>query len=340
MKIATVFFCLLILISSINAAAAVNFTPAPITTIIYCPSELPPPPSVFDVYTVEDLRAVDYQSPNIVSIELMNDIEITDEFWKPIGSFSKPFTGEFNGNNHTITFTKDTEFIPAVGSENTGCGLFGYVYDGQIQDLNIVLQGNLTSRENNTGALVGIINLNYSSVLLSSSAPSATIINCNVFGNGYSVSGENNVGGLVGNIVRGSIVNSSSDCSVTAENNAGGLVGFASHGVILNSSASSSVISKEYAGALIGYISNETTISNSSADGAVKPKGAFGNFIGGWAENYKPTVLDCFYQETEVDLEPVPIGNDEKATKTAMAAIMSIVLLAIVIVIIYSKKRN
>ena len=332
MKIITVFFCLLILISSVNVAVS---------------WQVPAPPSEFEVYTIEDLRAVDYQPSNIISIELMNDIEITDNSWKPIGSANKPFTGEFNGNNHTITFTKDTEFIPAVGSENSGCGLFGYIYDGQIRDLNIVLQGNLTSFENNTGVLAGIVNLNYSAILVSSSPPSATIINCSVSGVGYSVSGKNNVGGLVGNIIRSSIENSSSDCSVmTSGNNAGGLVGFVSHGVILNSSASGSVQAVENAGGLIGYISNQTTVSNSSAEGSVKPAGFFGNFIGNWDENYKPTVVNCKYQEAEVDLEPIPIPLDPILCYSGnsllfyLAAGIGIILLIAVAAIFYFKKKK
>ena len=308
---------------------------------------IPAPPSEFEVYTAEDLKAVDYQPSNIVSIVLMNDITITDEVWKPIGS-SKPFTGEFKGNNHTITFTKDTEFIQAFGSENTGCGLFGYVYNGQIRDLNVVFLGNLKSSENNTGALVGILNGNNSSI-----APSPSIVNCNVVSsNGYSVSlqsvsqfslsGANNVGGLVGHVINGSIENSSSECSVTASgNNAGGLVGFISHGTILNSSASGSVKAAENAGGLIGYISNETTISNSSADGSVKPAGAFGDFIGNWDDNYKPTIMNCFYRGTEVDLAPVSEVEIYYKNYTFFIFLAAgILLLIAVAVIFYLKKRN
>jgi len=314
MKIATVFFCLLIFISSVNVAVSLSI-----------------PNPLFEVYTVEDLKSIESNSCNV---KLMNDLEITDEVWKPIGQANHPFDRTFDGNNYTITFKGDVRFEHVTDSQNEGYGLFGYVHNGRIRNLNVVFQGNLTSFENNTGTLVGIVNKDIY-------IPFSEIFNCSVSSEGYSISGKNNVGGLAGHVINGSIENSSSDCSVIAiGNNAGGLVGSASHGTILSSSASGDVKSVENAGALIGYISNETTISNSSADGAVKPKGAFGNFIGDWAEDYKPTVLDCFYQETEVDLESVPIGNDEKATKTAMAAIMSIVLLAIVIVIIYSKKRN
>jgi The GLUG motif. len=330
MKIITVFFCLLILISSVNVAVSLSL-PAPF----------------FEVYTVEDLKSVEYHQHYVSYVVLMNDLEITDEVWKPIGQANRPFNLTFYGNNHTITFTKDTEFMPSVGSENSGCGLFGYIYDGQIRDLNVVLQGNLTSLENNTGALVGIINLNYSAVLVSSSPPSATILNCSVSSNGYSVSGENNVGGMVGNIIRGSIKKSSSDCSVTASgNNAGGLVGFTSHGTILDSSASGSVKAAENAGGLIGYISNQTTVSNSSVEGSVEPVGFFGNFIGNWDENYKPTVVNCKYQEAEVDLESVPIPLDPILCYSGnsllfyLAAGIGIILLIVIAATFYFKKRS
>jgi len=294
MKFITVFFCLLILISSVNMAVSLS---------------LPFPP--FEVYTVEDLKAVDDLSPlSLIShIELMNDLEITDEVWKPIGQVNRPFKRIFNGNNHTITFKEDMEFIPSVDSENAGCGLFGYAHNGRIYDLNVIFQGNLTSRENNTGSLVGILDGNHSYSLL------PAIVNCHISNDGYSISGKNNVGGLVGCVINSTIENSSAECSVVSSgNSAGGLVGFVFNGTIANSSASGSVQAVENAGGLIGYISNQTivsnssartTISNSFADSSVKPAGKFGNFIGGWDENYKPEVVNCFYRETEVDLESV-----------------------------------
>ena len=351
MKIISIFFCLLILISSVNVAVSSEPEPVDEPIIIYCFEGDEPLPTVFAVYTVEDLRAVDYQPSNIEYIELMNDLEIMDSsWWKPIGKANKPFTREFNGNNHTITFKGDMELVPSVGSENSGCGLFGYVYNGQINDLNVIFQGNLTSFENNTGVLVGILDGNHA-------YDSPAIVNCHVSNDGYSVSlhsisqysvsGKNNVGGLVGYVINGTIENSSSDCLVTASgNNAGGLVGLVSRGTLINSSASGSVRAVENVGGFIGYISNQTTISNSFADSSVKSAGKFGNFIGNWDENYKPDVVNSFYKEKEVDLESVPpnvpspsICYDRKPLQYLVVGIGIILLIAVVGIFYFKKKK-
>jgi len=329
-------------------------------------------PPVYFIYSVDDLRAIEYNSDILAGFLLMNDIEITDETWNPIGSTNRPFKGIFYGNNHTITFTKDTELSQPIGYENSGSGLFGNIYSGEIYDLTIVLNGNLSSDSANVGSLVGIMNGNSSQANYTSSS----IVNCTVLSNGYRISGAGNTGGLVGSVINGSVENSFSDCSVLSEgNNSGGLIGYVFNGTFNNSSAAGSISSKGnnaggfiglmrmgsisdsfatgsveaigYAGAFAGYISDETTISNSFANGAVKPKGVFGNFIGGWAEDYKPTVADCFYQETEVDLEPVPPVSDvEVYYKNYTLFYALFICLAVIIflfaiaAVFYLKKRN
>jgi The GLUG motif. len=325
MKIITAFFCFLILISSVNSAFSLTIEPEP----------------PFEVYTIEDLITVGHRS-NVSSVMLMNDLEITDEIWRPIGRANRPFNGTFDGNNYTITFKEDVHIIPAPGSENFGCGLFGYVRNGRIRDLNVVFQGNLTSFENNTGALVGVLNSS------SYSFDFPSIIDCSVSSNRHSVSGKNNVGGLVGYVINGSIENSSADCLVVSSgNNAGGLVGQIHLGSIFNASATGSVKSETYAGALVGYVSNTTAISSSSADGTVKPKGEFGNFVGGWDENYKPEVFNCLYQGTHADLDPVPHDlepipsiycYDNKYRNLATG--LGIIILIAAAVILYFKKRK
>jgi len=324
------------------------------------------PPPEYSIYSVDDLKSIEFR-PEGSTFILMNDIEITDEIWKPIGSASRPFQGSFVGNNHTITFTKDTTLRPSIETKEgmKGGGLFGNVYGGLIFDLEIVLQGNLTSESDSTGPLVGFVSGNRIEGISSS-----LIENCTVRSQNHTISGKNNVGGLVGYIENGAVINSSSDCSVkTEENNsgglvghvfnssildssssgkieagkynAGGLIGFSEFGNISNVSATGFVKAEKYAGGLIGYVSNTTVISDSVANGTVKPKGEFGNFIGGWAENYKPAVSNCFYQKIEVDLEPVPLDTNN-SSKTMIVAVICILLLTAFFTMIYfkNKKRN
>lgn len=325
-------------------------------------ASLEPPPS-FNIYSVDDLKAMEYNSSTITSFFLMNDIEITDDVWKPIGSANQPFSGTFYGNNYTITFTKDTELIQSGESKNNGYGLFGNIYSGRISDLNIVLDGNLSANVGYIGVLAGVVDGNYTSLNYTSSS----IINCKVSANGHSVSGVNSVGGLAGYIVNGSVENSFSDCSVIAEgSNAGGLIGSVSNGTftgcsatgsvnadsqnaggligtvrlgnISKSSASGAVTSNESAGGFVGYISDETVIVNCTANGSVKPAGAFGNFIGSWNEEYKPEVINCFYQEKEVDLEPAPVTKDSNIY--LVGAAIAVLFIFVVGAVYYLKKSN
>lgn len=317
-------------------------------------------PLQYYIYSVDDLKTIEYNSNFTASFYLMNDIEITDEIWKPIGFPSRPFSGTFYGNNHTITFTKNTQLMPPVGYENGGCGLFGNIYSGRIYDLNIVLKGNLSSKADNAGSLAGVVNGNYSS-----SDSQSAFINCHVEGANYSVKGVNNVGGMIGYMVNGSIDNCSSDCSVLSEDkNAGGLIGSVFNGAVVNSSASGavhsggnaggligtfrfgnisdsaasgSVTSTDSSGGFIGYISDKTVILNSTADGNVKPPGEFGNFIGRWKENCKPEVINCTYQGKEADLEPVPKTN---LSKIHLAIAGVLVFAVIVAAVIYFRKEN
>lgn len=338
-------------------------------------NDIVPPNSDYYIYTVEDLKTVEYNSNihanfTLMNFTLMNDIEITDEIWKPIGSSAKPFSGSFNGNNHTITFTKDTELLQSInanGSENNGYGLFGCVGTGKIRDLNLVLQGNLTSNGNYTGALVGIVS-GTDNTGNSWDFTKLGLVNCTVSAENYSVSGLNNVGGLVGYAVNGTFENSSTDCSVIAKgNNAGGFAGAVSNGTFIDSSSSGSVESaknaggfigmirigsisnvsaagsvksNESSGGLIGYVSDEIIVLNSIADGNVKPAGKFGNFIGSWNENYKPDVINCFYQGTEVDLEPVPITTDNSQNYLIAGVGLIFIFFVLIATVFYFKKKT
>lgn len=349
----------------------------------------PPPPKEHFIYTEDDLKAMDWWSNSSNAFYLMNDIEIADTVWIPIGSAAKPFSGSFYGCNHTIVFKNDVALRSPANQEGDGYGFFGNIEQAKICDLNLIFQKNLTSEYNNTGSLAGkadsgssvflitnctvqnnkhtisgeknvvgsvrnIINYVVQSIkhVISGEKNVGGVIgdiaNCTSQSTEHTISGKNNVGGLIGNFTNGNIFNCSSDFSVIANgDNAGGLVGYSYSGMIenssalgsveakgknaggvvgyiqlgdvgthfdeqfeiflpnvtiSNSSAGNSVKSEEYAGGLVGYIFNSIIIENSSASGPVDPSGKFGGFIGGWDEEHKPEIINCFYQDKEVDL--------------------------------------
>ena len=80
---------------------------------------------------------------------LMNDIEISGSSWTPIGTIDKPFSGEFDGNGHTVTY----KLKFSKGSEKgVLASLFGCV-SGSVKRLNAA--GTL-SAEVDTGYIAAV----------------------------------------------------------------------------------------------------------------------------------------------------------------------------------------
>ncbi|CAN1523786.1 Filamentous haemagglutinin, N-terminal [Methylophilaceae bacterium] len=192
---------------------------------------------------------------------LANNIDMTSEFsnvsglWAtnraavtptgsgfvPVGSnYGSPFTGSLDGQNHTISG------LSINRSGTYGVGLFGYgnAPISNVGLINVSIVG--------YGATGGLVGYNY-----------GNISNSYVTG---SVSGDSNVGGLVGYNDYGSISHSYSTASVSGSYNVGGLVG-RNDVSIDNSYAAGLVTGTSNVGGLVG--GNEGTITNSYATGSV-----------------------------------------------------------------------
>ena len=89
-------------------------------------------PEIMYIYTASDYRKM-YWHPDIDYV-LMADIDFLAEGVPavPIGSESAPFTGSFNGNNHTLYN------IPLVMTGAMNAGMFGATDGATIQNVNIV----------------------------------------------------------------------------------------------------------------------------------------------------------------------------------------------------------
>lgn len=78
-----------------------------------------------EITTVEELKNIEMNKSYI----LMNDLDLQDEEWIPLGSYNQPFRGDFNGNGFEISnLTITQEYIYT--------GLFGYV-EGNIYNLTV-----------------------------------------------------------------------------------------------------------------------------------------------------------------------------------------------------------
>ena len=129
------------------------------------------------------------------------DVNAIDDYFQGI-----PFTGVFDGNGHTISH------LTVLGESHLG--LFGRVESGaEVRALGVV-EVNITGSGDYVGGLMG------SNGYLG--CEGGILINCYCSG---SVSGKNDVGGLVGLNYEGDIIQCYSTAAVNGEHKVGGLVG-------------------------------------------------------------------------------------------------------------------
>ncbi|MCE9585253.1 hypothetical protein K8Q94_01355 [Candidatus Nomurabacteria bacterium] len=187
---------------------------------------------------------------------LMNDLDCTSLGNGVVIGINREFSGNFDGNGHTIT-------VDINAPSESNAGLFSVVGNGsKIQHLTV--NGSVVG-QNVVGMVVGA---NYGQIL-------------DVHSSG-NVSGDSNVGGLVGFLYSYYVDASDSSANVSAiSSNAGGLVGVNS-GDISNSHATGDVsvsnTNSSHAGGLVGV--NSGDISNSYATGDVT-MGANSGYAGG-----------------------------------------------------------
>ena len=218
------------------------------------------------------------ESPNIWNkkIVLTSDIDLAGREIKPIGSASRPFKGEFDGNGCKISnFKIDTP-------EGRNVGLFGKCENAKISNLSIekaFIRGN-----QHVGGFAGYAN------------------NCefkDCLFQGY-LEGHKNIGGIVGTSNKNLILESGTECNILAEQkneynpfdfdnelnpaeSLGGLLGSDNGSTIKKSYSNSTLKGIEQIGGLIGYSTN-TTVENAVFKGAIIGEIKSGSLFG-WAEN-------------------------------------------------------
>lgn len=206
--------------------------------------------------------------------ELQENIDATETLtwnmgagWEPIGNSSTQFTGNFNGNGHTIS----NLYIYRPATSYTG--LFGATNLSELTTIKLI-DFNIQGRDY-TGGLVGNgFDTNISHIYFEGTVAGANfvggiaggtkanIINSHSAG---SVSGGVYIGGLMGesNYPGKFIENSYSTSSVNATTfGGGGLTGNLSGPQIRNSFSTGPIMSVINAGGITGYVSGGT-ITNS-----------------------------------------------------------------------------
>ena len=142
------------------------------------------------IQTAEELSEI--RDANAGKYILMNDIDLSDYTasgtgWNPIGTADNPFTGILDGNGYKITGLKF--FLPSSTEESYTGGLFGYVSDGEVTNLELQATYNLTvSRAGNSIVFGGLVG----------QAQKIHLANCKVNIQGTALSETLTIGGLIG----------------------------------------------------------------------------------------------------------------------------------------------
>ena len=196
--------------------------------------------------------------------------------WTPIGTF----TAIFDGNNNQISN------LTITGNPDNA-GLFSVIKNATIRKLKLATVA--IAGGSSVGALVGdATNSTLSNIeLIGDESQSSS--NAEITGNGA------NIGGLVGNFQGGGTISDASS-SLTVRGD-GGLVGQLISGTIKNSNSSGAVLSgADYIGGLIGLTNERTIISNSWASGNVSSTGntseGYGGLVG--LTNARTTIINSW----------------------------------------------
>jgi hypothetical protein len=268
-----------------------------------------------EITTVDELKNIEMNKSYI----LMNNLNLNNQEWEPLGDFHNPFLGNFDGNGMSISNLSITD------DDSQFNGLFGYV-EGNIFDLNIIdfnivyntdkltfaggLAGTVTGDIENvvTNGSIDVVNVKsntFAGLLVGASQKQVDVTTDitnfkpnNIIGNEVtgtiSVTGERIafVGGLIGKVLNSIVTNNISEVNLD---------------VITNNSVSyvGGLIGHNYGGVISGYeqerialniaISNNIALSiiNSEAKGFnAYTGGLIGyNFFGDAYNNFTETVI-------------------------------------------------
>ena len=246
------------------------------------------PNDPYQITTAEDLMLLG-ESPEDYDkhFKLIADIDLSvykGSTFNIIGTLgsrntpAKPFTGVFDGNEHVISnFTYTAEGDSYIG-------FFRHINgpNAEIRNLGLI-DPNITGKEcSYVGSLVGFLG-------------SGTITNCYV--KDGIISGDNEIGGLVG-INSGTITHCSvKDCTVSGDREIGGLVGQSSNGTVTDCCCTGTVGGNNSIGGLIGSNTNQGTVMNSSCTIIVIGSESVGGLVG---YNGYGIIKDC-YSDSRVD---------------------------------------
>ena len=224
---------------------------------------------------------------------LAADITLTEP-WTPVGTdYQNPYTGTFDGNNHTI------RGLTVTGS-NEYAGLFGYIGSGgTVKNVKLVnVQITSDHQYGYAGGVAGYSRGNIENCSVSGS----------VSGNSSSNGTSNCVGGVVGQQYGGTITECSSSAIVKGANEVGGVAGQTANATLTACYATGDVTAERdpqnntYAGGVVGY-NGASTLTACYATGNVTGTGTGTGsiYVGGvTGDNASGTLTACYHAKGTV----------------------------------------
>ncbi len=216
------------------------------------------------------MRDLDFNDSNSYYSGTVNTSWTTGNGWDPIGNSSNKFTGELDGNNHTISN------LYANRTSTYYQSLIGYADGAIISDITLE-DVNVSGR----WYIGGLVGYNYNSLVSKSSVTG-------------SVSGDSKVGGLVGyNYYYSEIRNSHFRGVVSGGDNIGGLVGYNYKYSQISHCYSTGFVSSSgsYIGGLVAY-NRDSTIYDSYSTSSISGDGTTVGGLSGY--NYNSTITNCY----------------------------------------------
>ncbi|MBQ9692859.1 MAG: hypothetical protein IJV70_06855 [Clostridia bacterium] len=227
----------------------------------------------YEIRTADDLKNMKRKGTYV----LKNDIDLADVEWTPVGTYTAPFVGVFDGNGYTlknlsVTYDKQ-DTGDTIGFFYSYCGLFGVTNGATIK--NVKFEN--AKIESSTTFEYRVV---YAGVIAGALIDSE-VTDCQISGSvtAKSLRFVSAAGSVAGYTKKTAVTNcvSSADVTVQESSNraeAGGLIGNTAVGTVITGCSSEGAVTAysdvgiAYSGGLIGYAS-ATKINKSFSSSAV-----------------------------------------------------------------------
>lgn len=229
------------------------------------------------------VNGTDTQAANPAACaELTDNIDMSSiANFAPIGTETAPYTGTFNGNNHSISG------LSVSGSNYVG--LFGYVNGATIQSINLcdsqITATNAGGIDTSTGGIVGF------------ATGAAKIENCSTNNIKINAANSRHIGGIIG---RGEASTKISNCTNTSSfggtYNVGGIAGSLYGGSITNCGNSGNLPATGASGCVGGIVGCTSTGQISTCYNTGEITGGSNARVGGIVglSDGSPSISDCY----------------------------------------------